>query len=87
MSAEKQSEYKDSLTQEYIDSVFEKHFYGKIQQIPPKYSALKIHGKRALDRTLAGEDVQLKARDAEVLGYKILSFEYPKLEVEIEVAA
>ena len=37
-------------------------FTGEIDQIPPAYSALKIEGKRASDRTRAGEDVELKAR-------------------------
>ena len=67
--------------------IHQKHFFGKIQQIPPKYSALKIDGKRALDRTLAGQEVEMKRRDVEVLSYTILSFTYPELIVELEVSA
>jgi tRNA pseudouridine55 synthase len=40
-------------------------------QIPPKYSALKIDGKRAMDRMRAGEDVEMKSRKAEILSYDI----------------
>ncbi|WP_271077260.1 tRNA pseudouridine(55) synthase TruB [Aurantiacibacter sp. MUD61] len=38
------------------------HFTGKIEQIPPKYSALKVDGKRAYDLARAGEDVELETR-------------------------
>ncbi len=38
------------------------HFTGEIEQVPPKYSALKIDGKRAYDLARAGEDVELATR-------------------------
>ncbi|MCH2487437.1 MAG: tRNA pseudouridine(55) synthase TruB [Erythrobacter sp.] len=38
------------------------HFTGEIDQIPPKYSALMIDGKRAYDRARAGEEVEMKTR-------------------------
>lgn len=37
-------------------------FTGPIEQIPPKYSALKIDGKPAYARARAGEDVEMKLR-------------------------
>lgn len=37
-------------------------FTGPIEQIPPKYSALKIDGKRAYDLARAGEAVEMKMR-------------------------
>ncbi|MXO95016.1 tRNA pseudouridine(55) synthase TruB [Erythrobacter aquimaris] len=44
-----------------IKAVLE-HFTGEIEQIPPKYSALKIDGKRAYDLARAGEEVEMKTR-------------------------
>jgi len=38
------------------------HFTGEIEQVPPKYSALKIGGKRAYDLARAGEEVEMKTR-------------------------
>ena len=38
------------------------HFTGEIDQVPPKYSALKVDGKRAYDLARAGEEVVLKTR-------------------------
>jgi tRNA pseudouridine55 synthase len=37
-------------------------FAGKIEQIPPAYSAIKVDGKRAYDLARAGEAVELAAR-------------------------
>ncbi len=42
------------------------HFTGEIDQIPPKYSALKIDGKRAYDLARAGQDVELNTRRVSV---------------------
>lgn len=41
-------------------------FTGAIEQIPPKYSALKIDGKRAYDLARAGVDVEMKVRGVTV---------------------
>jgi tRNA pseudouridine55 synthase len=41
-------------------------FTGKIEQIPPAYSALKIEGKAAYTRARAGEDVELKPRQVTI---------------------
>jgi tRNA pseudouridine55 synthase len=38
------------------------HFTGEIEQVPPKYSALKIDGRRAYDLARAGEEVEMKTR-------------------------
>jgi tRNA pseudouridine55 synthase len=41
-------------------------FTGPIEQIPPKYSALKIDGKPAYARARAGEDVEMKLRSVTI---------------------
>ena len=38
------------------------HFTGEIEQVPPKYSAIKVDGKRAYDRARAGEEVEMATR-------------------------
>ena len=47
-------------------------FTGPIEQIPPKYSALKIDGKRAYDLARAGVDVEMKLRAVEIYALSIL---------------
>jgi tRNA pseudouridine55 synthase len=51
-------------------------FTGEIEQVPPTYSALKVGGKRASDRTRAGEAVELKARAVTIHS---LSIRHPEL--------
>ena len=41
-------------------------FIGEIEQAPPKFSAIKIDGKRAYDLARAGEAVEMKARPVRV---------------------
>ena len=41
-------------------------FMGRIQQIPPAYSAIKLDGKRAYDLARQGEEVVIKPRDADI---------------------
>jgi tRNA pseudouridine55 synthase len=41
-------------------------FIGSIQQVPPRYSAIKIEGERAYDLARDGETVELAARPVEI---------------------
>lgn len=54
-----QSDHRPSLAA--VDAILPQ-FTGPIEQIPPKYSALKIDGKPAYARARAGEDVDMKMR-------------------------
>ncbi len=87
ISDAEQHKFQNKITTALIEKTLSENFSWTITQIPPKYSALKINGKRALDRTLAGEEIEMKARQATILYTKILSFEYPKLELEVSVTA
>jgi len=46
-------------------------FTGPIEQIPPKYSALKIDGKRAYDLARAGVDVEMKLRGVQIYSLSV----------------
>ncbi len=52
-------------------------FAGAIDQIPPKYSALKIDGKRAYDLARAGEAVEMKMRSVTIYSLEI---RHPELD-------
>jgi tRNA pseudouridine55 synthase len=47
-------------------------FIGTIEQVPPRYSAIKIEGKRAYDLARANKEVELKAREIEIDDIHIL---------------
>ncbi|PQO42654.1 tRNA pseudouridine(55) synthase TruB [Blastopirellula marina] len=58
-------------------------FLGRISQVPPAFSALKVAGKRAYDLARQGKQVELAAREIEVYSLSILGYEYPELKLEI----
>ena len=87
ISDEKKSELKNTLTQKSLQKILEDNFLWEIQQIPPKYSALKINGKKAVDLVREGKEVVMKKRRATIYAINILSFSYPDVELEISVSA
>jgi tRNA pseudouridine55 synthase len=58
-------------------------FVGRIEQIPPAYSAVKIQGQRAYALARKGVEVEIKSRPVEIYELTILAYEYPKLELAI----
>lgn len=68
-------------------SVFEavqQKFLGNIEQVPPKYSALKINGEKAYDLARRGEEVKLNARQVKIYRNEISNYQYPNLKLEID---
>ncbi|MBH57569.1 MAG: tRNA pseudouridine(55) synthase TruB [Planctomycetaceae bacterium] len=59
-------------------------FCGRQLQRPPAYSALKINGKRAYSLARRGEKVELKSREIEILQIRILTYDFPILQLEVE---
>lgn len=74
-------------TQKQIESILKSNFSGKIKQIPPKYSALKIGGKKMCDLARAGKKFEIKERETEIFSTKILEYEFPILKIKLEVSA
>lgn len=58
-------------------------FVGRIEQIPPAYSAVKIQGQRAYALARKGLEVEIKSRTVEIYELSLLSYEYPTLELSI----
>lgn len=61
-------------------------FQGKIEQIPPNYSAVQIQGKRLYDLARSGQAIEAPVRSVEVYKIEVLDWrsgEFPELEVVI----
>lgn len=79
----KQSSF-DAINEEMvIDAV--KSFVGRIEQIPPKYSALKINGKKAYELAREGKDVVIKSREITIHSIDIASIDIPEGIIKIDV--
>lgn len=58
-------------------------FTGHIQQIPPKFSAIKVDGERAYDLARDGEDFELKSREVYIESLRLLSTEADSADFEM----
>lgn len=79
--------FQENLTKGKLEDILKENFLWEITQIPPKYSALKINWKKALDKVRAGEDFDLVARKCTIFEIKLLNFSYPKAKILAKVSA
>jgi len=56
---------------------------GIVSQVPPIFSAVHVDGQRAYDLARRGEAVELTAKNVEIHSIRVLSYEWPRLELEI----
>ena len=61
------------ITRELVESVLSQ-FIGRIEQIPPTYSAVKVDGKRAFKYARQGEEIELKPKILVIDELEILHF-------------
>lgn len=72
----------DHITNEKIYSTTQK-FIGKISQYPPIFSAIKKDGKRLYEHARAGEEVEIKARNIEILEFEITRIQLPEISFRV----
>ena len=65
------SEAKQSITRAALEAVLPQ-FIGDIDQIPPKYCAVKIDGRRASDWMERGKQIDLKPRRIHIASLKVI---------------
>ena len=57
---------------------------GTVTQIPPEFSAKKIHGKRAYDLARAGQTLELAPQPVRIDRITLTNYLWPHLELEID---
>lgn len=62
-------------------------FIGVIDQQVPKFSAVKIDGKRAYDLARKGVDVEMPVKKVEIFQLDILDYSYPTLKIRCHVSS
>ena len=79
-------EYPDMhVTEEALRSV-NPQFVGKIEQLPPMYSAVSVGGKRLYELARQGIEAERPVRSVEVYGLELHSFDEEKQEAEMTVS-
>jgi tRNA pseudouridine55 synthase len=82
MGKVKKVEDRPSLTKEQIQKVLPQ-FLGMIDQVPPKYSAVKIQGQEAYKRSRRGEQITMESRKVRVDEIEVLDYHWPLLILKI----
>lgn len=80
-------EYQKTLSLEKIDSILKETFTWEIDQVPPKYSAVKIAGQQAFKRIRNGEEITIKSKKVIIHRIEILSYTYPELKLRASVSS
>ncbi len=75
------------ISQAHIEEILKQHFTWDIQQVPPKYSAIRVDGQKSLAKMREGQEFELKARKVTIHRIEILSYDFPKLELKATVSA
>jgi tRNA pseudouridine55 synthase len=73
-------------TEQDIKNVI-KSFIGKIEQIPPPFSAIKIKGKKSYDLARLGYRVNLKPRKVTIYKADLIFYKYPILKINFLVSS
>ena len=70
------------LTRELVDRAVQS-FVGRIEQVPPMYSAIKFQGQRLYKLARAGIEVERKARPVVVHQIRVLDFSGSRLSLDV----
>lgn len=72
----------EHITAEMVDDILPR-FIGRVMQVPPVFSAVKVDGKRAYNLARKGKEVELKAKPLEISELEVLEFKPPVLTVRV----
>lgn len=72
----------DHITREAVESVLQR-FTGRIEQVPPKFSACKIDGQRAYNIARKGDDVELKPKILVIDNIELIEFSPTRITVRV----
>ena len=72
----------EHITKEMVEEVLKK-FTGRIEQVPPAFSACKIDGKRAYKMARKGKEVELKAKILVIDEIELLEYSQQSIVVRV----
>jgi tRNA pseudouridine55 synthase len=79
----------DALTLSTVEAAL-RQFEGRIEQLPPSYSAVQVDGKRLYDLARTGQEISVKPRTVEVFDLQVQDWrpgDFAELEVDIRCGA
>ena len=82
---EKKEVSKEVFSKEKLLQTFS-NFTGKILQIPPIYSAIKVNGKKLYEYARKGQEVEIKPRQIEIYKISLIEINQIANTIEFEVS-
>lgn len=74
------------VTEELFNTELQK-FVGRIEQVPPPYSAIKVQGRKAYDMARAGEQFELEPRIIDVYSLELLEWAPPEAVIDVNCSS
>lgn len=62
-------------------------FRGKIKQIPPKFSAIKVRGIKAYEAARKNEEIELEAREVVINNLEVIWYRFPLLTISVKCSS
>lgn len=75
-----------NVTEAQFEEVLQR-FIGEIEQTPPPYSAIKVHGRRAYEMAREGEEVKLEPRKIQVHHLEVLEWALPEVVIDVHCSS
>ena len=72
----------EHITREMVEQVLER-FKGKIEQVPPTFSACKVDGKRAYEMARKGNEVELKPKTLVIDEIELTECNLPDITIRV----
>ena len=72
----------DHITREMVETVLRK-FVGRIEQVPPAFSACKVNGKRAYEMARMDQEVLLKAKVLVIDEIELVDYQLPVIKIRV----
>lgn len=75
-----------NVTEQQFEAVL-KNFIGEIEQTPPPFSAVKVHGRKAYEMAREGEEVDLAPRKIHVHHLEVLEWAPPEVVIDVHCSS
>ena len=82
----------DDLNQNKVPSLAQvqqvvESFVGEVEQRVPRFSAVKIKGRRAYDLARKGEEVEMPVRKVQIYSIDMIDYQWPELKIACHVSS
>jgi tRNA pseudouridine55 synthase len=72
----------EHITEESLEQA-RQQFLGKIEQVPPMFSAIKVDGQPLYKKARKGEKVEVKSRSVEIFSFDLKRIDLPEIDFEV----